>query len=409
MGLTWKREWTWILIALLSLRLLYSVVGISTISDGLPQALGADEGLFSAIAPLETDQLSQALVNVWMRWDTAWYLKIAASGYSANDASTAFMPLYPWLIKSVGFLLGGNLMLAAILISNLFAILAVILLYELATLETRIKVNATQSVLTLLIFPTGFFLLAAYTESLFLALILASWLFAMHKKWWAAGIMGALATLCRLQGALLSPVLLCLYLADAAGAMGMKPVEQIRLMWHSLTDLSRWRNKGTELLRLNVLAVVLPGASMVAYQTWLKYTNLGDTRQALVSLWGIQTVTPWEGFRLFSERLISTPRVFIDYIDLGMLVFMLVICISGTLKLDPAYSLFNWLSLGLFFMRGTPPHLLDSFSRYLLMLFPAFLLFGTIKNRRLVLILGSLSFILQIFLLVGFLDWRWVA
>jgi hypothetical membrane protein len=118
---------------------------------------------------------------------------------------------------------------------------------------------------------------------------------------------------------------------------------------------------------------------------------------------------PWEGFQLFLVRLVTTPRVFIDYIDLGILVVMLGVCIYASLRLDPAYSLYNWLSLGLLFMRGTPPHLLDSFSRYLLLLFPAFLVFGAIKNRRLALAFGILSFIVQLFLVMGFLDWRWVA
>jgi hypothetical protein len=409
MRLTWKREWTWILIVLLSLRVLYSVMGVMTISDGLPEALGADESLFPAAAALHTDGISQALVNVWMRWDTAWYLKIAASGYAANDGSIAFMPLYPWLIKASGFLLGGNLLLGAILISNLAAIIAVILLYELALLEIDFKTNAMQSVLALLVFPTGFFLLAAYTESLFLAFILAAWLLARHKNWWAAGIMAGLATLCRLQGALLSPVLLWLYLADAAGAEGLKPLEQLRTVWQMLSRSEGWREAGTTLLRPAGLAVLLPGASMLSYQAWLKFANLGEIRQALITRWGIRTVMPWEGFRLFLERLVTTPRVFIDYIDLGILVLMLGVCIYASLRLDPAYLLYYWLSLGLFFMRGTPPHLLDSFSRYLLLLFPAFLVFGAIKNRRLALAFGILSFMVQLFLLMGFLDWRWVA
>jgi len=60
-------------------------------------------------------------------------------------------------------------------------------------------------------------------------------------------------------------------------------------------------------------------------------------------------------------------------------------------------------------MRGTPPHLLDSFNRYLLSLFPAFLVLGGVRSQVLRLGLWVVSFGLQIFLLLGFLDWRWVA
>jgi len=409
MRLRWKREWTWILIALLGLRVLYTVLGTITISDGLPEALGADESLFAATAPLHTDGISQSLVNVWMRWDTAWYLKIAASGYAANDGSIAFMPLYPWLIKAGGLLLGGNLLLGAILVSNLAALVALILLYELAQLEVHFKTNAMQSVMAMLVFPTGFFLLAAYSESLFLALTLAAWMLAKQRKYWGAGILAALATLCRLQGALLSPVLIWLYLADAAAAQGLDPLQQLRAVWQMLRQTKGWLKSGQAMLRSSGLAVLLPVASMLGYQIWMSNANMGGIRQALATNWGIRTVMPWQGLWLFLERLVTTPRVFIDYIDLGLLGLMLGVCIYASLRLNPAYSLYNFLSLGLYFMRGTPPHLLDSFSRYLLLLFPAFLVFGTVSNRKLALALSIFSFMLQLFLVMGFLDWRWVA
>ncbi|OGN75692.1 MAG: hypothetical protein A2X25_02680 [Chloroflexi bacterium GWB2_49_20] len=407
--LAWKREWTWILIVFLSLRLITSALGVNAIADGLPEPLGASESMFAAIAPLHTGPLSQALVNVWLRWDTPWYLKIAASGYAANDGSIAFMPLYPWLIKLAGTLLGGNFLLGAILVSNLAGLMALILLYELARLESSYKTNAMQTVLAMLVFPSAFFLFAAYTESLFLMLVLAAWLCARHKRWLAAGILAALATLCRLQGALLSPVLIWLTLVSAAGGDALTPREQVRAVWGMLTTSAGRGKAKASLLQPAGLAVLLPGAAMLAYQAWLIRSNLGSISQTLVTQWGIRTVMPWEGFRLFLVRLFSEPRVFIDYIDLGILLLMLAVCIYGTFRLDPAYSLYNWLNLGLFFMRGSPPHLLDSFSRYLLLLFPAFLVFGALRDRRLALVFGLLSFIVQLFLVMGFLDWRWVA
>jgi VIT1/CCC1 family predicted Fe2+/Mn2+ transporter len=68
-------------------------------------------------------------------------------------------------------------------------------------------------------------------------------------------------------------------------------------------------------------------------------------------------------------------------------------------------------------MRSTPPHLLDSISRYFLTLFPAFIIVaqlapiinGSYRNRILRMVLWSVSIGLQIFLVMGFLDWRWIA
>ena len=409
MRLTWKREWAWILIAMLTLRVLYSVIGVMTISDGLPEALGPGESMFSAVAPLRTDGISQALVNVWMRWDTAWYLKIAASGYAANDASIAFMPLYPLLIKGAGFLLGGNLLLGAILVSNLAAFIAMILLFELALKEFRSKTKAMQTVLAILLFPTGFFLFAAYTESLFLLLVLAAWLCALRKNWWAAGIFAGLATFSRIQGALLSPVIIWLYLVSSANAEGLNPLDQVKSVWNLLTTSSGWKKAKISLLQPAWFAFLIPVTVALGFVTWLKISNLGNYSQILLKSWGIHTVMPWEGFRLFLVRLFNEPRVFIDYIDLGAMLLMLAVCIYVTIRFDPAYSIFLWVNLSMYFLQGNPPHLLDSFSRFFLKLFPAFLVFGAIKNRRLVLAFGILSFIVQLFLVMGFLDWRWVA
>ena len=54
--------------------------------------------------------MQRYLVRPWERWDTVWYLKIAEHGYT-DYGSTAFLPLYPLLIRVVGTLLGGHVLL----------------------------------------------------------------------------------------------------------------------------------------------------------------------------------------------------------------------------------------------------------------------------------------------------------
>src|SRR3954462_1634598 len=45
------------------------------------------------------------LLGVWSRWDGQWYLQIASVGYHSGDGTTAFLPLYPWLVGALGTLL----------------------------------------------------------------------------------------------------------------------------------------------------------------------------------------------------------------------------------------------------------------------------------------------------------------
>src|SRR6202022_1648115 len=110
------------------------------------------------------------VVAPWHRYDTAWYIKIAIQGYRA-DGAIVFPPLYPILIHLVAPLSGGNYVLAAIVISNLACIVAFILLYKLVLREFRNDRGlALRTLICLAVFPTAFYLVAGYTETIYLAL-----------------------------------------------------------------------------------------------------------------------------------------------------------------------------------------------------------------------------------------------
>src|SRR5207237_1359990 len=79
---------------------------------------------------------------------------------------------------------------------------AFVLLYRLA----RVDIGRRAAILTVLLValsPVGFFLLAPYTEALFLATTVASFWLARTRHPWLAGIAGGAAGLTRLQGGLL--------------------------------------------------------------------------------------------------------------------------------------------------------------------------------------------------------------
>jgi Gpi18-like mannosyltransferase len=113
------------------------------------------------------------------------------------------MPLYPLLIRGLGTLFGGNNLAAALLISSMASFVAFYLLYQLTQELTGSTSIAQVLVIALAVFPVSFFLMAGYTEALFLALAIGSYLSTRRGCWLAAGILAALATLTRLQGILL--------------------------------------------------------------------------------------------------------------------------------------------------------------------------------------------------------------
>ncbi len=107
----WKREWTLCLVIFLTLRLAASYLGYMLHPDQLRAFVERRQSTL-----LQQDQFSILFINVWKRWDTDWYLKIAAFGYDRTDGTASYLPLYPWLSARLGALT-GNYLLSALLIS----------------------------------------------------------------------------------------------------------------------------------------------------------------------------------------------------------------------------------------------------------------------------------------------------
>ena len=108
-----------------------------------------------------------AVTDVWARWDSVHFLRIAERGYSPAEA--AFYPLYPGLLAGLGRVLGGHYIVAGIALSLAAALGSFVLLERLA--EERLGGDgARRAVLYLAFFPTALFLQAVYSESLFLLL-----------------------------------------------------------------------------------------------------------------------------------------------------------------------------------------------------------------------------------------------
>ena len=107
------------------------------------------------------------LTDVWARWDSVWFLRIAEHGYaSLEGTAAAFYPLYPASVGLLGRVFFGHYVLAGIAISLAASLAAFVLLYDLA--ETKLGAEgARRTVLYLAIFPMTLFLQAVYSESLF--------------------------------------------------------------------------------------------------------------------------------------------------------------------------------------------------------------------------------------------------
>ncbi len=143
------------------------------------------------------------------RWDSVWYLAIAADGYGGG-AREAFFPLYPLLVRVAGAPLGSALVGGALLSTALLGV-ALVVLHRLVALDHD-RAVARNAVLVTALMPMSFFFSAVYSESLFLALSVGAVYAARRDRWAWAGVLGALAATSRSAGVLLLVPLAMIYL-----------------------------------------------------------------------------------------------------------------------------------------------------------------------------------------------------
>jgi hypothetical protein len=193
-----------------------------------------DPGLVDVGWPLDT----------WANWDGTWYAGIAEHGYR-RASSPAFFPLYPYLARAFGWLLGGHVVLASVLISLAACLLSFVLLHQLTSRLAGPEV-ANRAVLYLAVFPSALFLQAAYAESLFLALALATFVFAERGRFMWAGAMCGLALLTRPSGVALVAALAAFALSRSSWKRGLTAIALSAALF-LLYPLTLWWQRGQPL------------------------------------------------------------------------------------------------------------------------------------------------------------------
>jgi len=191
------RETLW---AFLGARLLLAAIGVLgggtlALSPGQPPT---DAGFPNPLLAPGWHMLFTSL----QRQDAQWFLRLATSGYAPGDNSAAFFPAFPTAIRLTTWLPGVGPLAAGLLVANLAAFAALLLLHALTRYELGGEA-ARRAVLFTALFPTAFFLYAPYTESLFLLASIAAFWFARRDRWAWAAAAGAAAAATRSVGILL--------------------------------------------------------------------------------------------------------------------------------------------------------------------------------------------------------------
>jgi hypothetical protein len=294
------------------------------------------------------------VVTATERQDALWFLRLGTEGYREDDASAAFFPLYPAAIRVVGALPLVGPLGAALVVSNVAFFLALLVLHALTRRELG-EAAARRTMWLVALFPTGFFFLAPYSESMFLLASVSAFWFARRERWLWAGAAGAAAALTRSIGAVL-------ILALAVEAQ------------------RQWRQGRPALPRL--LGAAAPAIGPLLYLGWWQM-RFGAFWAPLDAQRGWRPDGPAEPFGVVFEAVRLAWRYQTWWLlDLAVVALAVVGAALAARRVAATYTVYAVASLILpllFPLNGRP---LLSMPRFAAVLFPAAWGFAALGERR---------------------------
>lgn len=311
---------------------------------------------------------------LWNRanFDGAHYLWIAKNGYGLYEQP--FFPLYPLLIQKVVTFVGHRELVIAVAISTLSFGAAVVVFYRLLRLDLS-PASSFLIVGLVLAFPVSFVFMTAYAEALFLFLSVFAIYLARKGWWWWAGLATALATATRPTGMVLA---VALFMEWAYQYRGVKNGEK------------KWFER-LFYLSVRLLPLVIMPTGLFLYGLFL-YQKTGDPLSFihLQPMFGVNRSTtivlPYQvGFRylkIFLTVSRTSLAYFVALFEFGATFLFSSLAIFGFFfRIRPSYLVYLVLGIIVPSLTGT----LSSEPRYLMVLFPGFIILGLLIGKRVML------------------------
>lgn len=366
-----RPSWQRALVLALSLRLTYSLfAAIVGLTQPVNWRLVHSNALTENLRPPD-HSLLYLLSGVWERFDTLWYLHIAAHGYDRPEA-VVFFPLYPSLVRITSLLVPP--MAAALLISTIAAFFLFWGLQELLLADGAPNL-VNQSVLLCAVWPASFIFFAGYPESLLFALIVWSLGLARRDRWLGAAALGLAAAVTK--------------------AVGVAVVVPLLIM--------ALRQK-----KMKALPVFLVPMGLAGFLGYLHWTGHGELASAYGQYWRTSTAAPWMTLWASVYLLAHSPNPVL-VLNLMFLLVVSVLAMRSRLRIE--YLFYSAGAIIIFLCKETAPPL-QSMMRYLLIVFPAFVGLARLLQRpylesRFGMVCAAL-FVVNLGLLWLFLGWSLV-
>ena len=281
-----------------------------------------------------------ALLGVWERFDTLWYLRIAARGYDLPMA-VIFYPLYPATIRIVGMVMPGTA--AALVVATVAVFFFLWGLLRLASVELS-SVGRVRMVLLVCVWPTSFILFAGYADALTLALVVWTVVLGREGRWWSATACAFLAGLSRPSGVLVALVLIVM----------------------------AWRSQ-----RAKSLVVLLAPIGTLGYWAWLHGTGRLSVVSAYAKYQDMILAPPWASVAKTLQLIFGQYDLLLA-IKFGLVIFVLVLGVERRLRVEDRLLV---LAVVLQILMYTGARPMAGAPRYLMAAYPVFLALGRRAER----------------------------
>ena len=336
--LAFRPDWQIAMVVTAALRVFYTSMAAAFMPFLHPDAALIHSNALTGSLPAPHG-LHYALLGIWERFDTLWFLRIAEQGYD-RPMAVIYYPLYPAAIRLVSGLIPA--MAAALLVSTLAAFLFFWGLLRLAG-GALSEVGKLRTLLLVCVWPTSFVLFAGYSESLTLTLVVWAVIFGREARWEAATACGLLAGSARPSGVLV-------FIPLAVMALRSRQARS--------------------------LVVALTPLGLLGYWGWLRWSGRISVVEAYRLYQGMTMVPPWKGLGE-ALRLIVTEHDTLLAIKLGLVIMVAVSSLRRQVRIeDKAFALAVILQMLMY--TGRP---LLGAVRYVLMLYPVFLVWGAYAQR----------------------------
>lgn len=269
---------------------------------------------YAATWMLATDSSGPSTVGfleMWRRWDANHLVNIAENGYfspATYPNATAFFPLVPLAILVLSWT-GLPMVAAGLVLSTIGSVVACTYLFKLAESELG-PGSGRRAALYLCVFPTAVFLVAPYSEPVYLAGAIAAFYYARRDRWLMVGPFAALAMGSRLAG--------------------------VFLLFGLLVEFLKQRDFTVDRMMNAATSLLMGGLPLVGYALYLNSVT-GDPIRFLVSQkegWGRDYVGPvasflntwrtWEGDYFTNWMFAWRVEILAALIGLAVVIWALV-------------------------------------------------------------------------------------